>query len=78
VEYDGRQHIEREESWEADLERREAIDDDQWRILVVTSRGIYREPERTVSRIWRLVRDRRLPGAPARPSDDWRPHFPVR
>jgi Protein of unknown function (DUF559) len=78
VEYDGRQHIEREQSWESDLGRREAIDDDGWRILVVTSRGIYREPERTVLRVWRLLRARRLPGVPNRPSDLWRPHFPGR
>jgi very-short-patch-repair endonuclease len=78
VEYDGRQHIEREHSWESDLERREAIDDDGWRILVVTSRGIYREPGRTVVRVWRLLRARRLPGVPNRPSDAWRPHFPGR
>lgn len=76
VEYDGRQHIERERNWESDLDRREAIDDDGWRILVVTSRGIYREPERTVLRVWRLLRARHLPGVPARPSDTWRAHFP--
>lgn len=78
VEYDGRQHIEREQSWESDLDRRESIDDDGWRILVVTSRGIYREPERTVRRVWRLLRARRLPGVPTHPSDAWRPHFPGR
>ena len=76
VEYDGRQHIEREQNWESDLERREAIDDDGWRILVVTSRGIYREPQRTVMRVWRLLRSRRLAGVPGRPGDAWRPHFP--
>lgn len=78
VEYDGRHHIEREENWEADLDRREAIDDDGWRILVVTSRGIYREPERTVMRVWRLLRRRGMPGLPARPGDAWRAHFPGR
>lgn len=78
VEYDGRHHIEREDSWEADLARREAIDEDGWRILVVTSRGIYREPERTVSRVWRLLRERGLAGVPATPREDWRPHFPTR
>jgi hypothetical protein len=31
AEYDGRHHIEREEQWEADLARREGIDDDGWR-----------------------------------------------
>ena len=78
VEYDGRHHVERVEQWEADLERREAIDDDGWRILVVTSAGIYRRPEETVLRVWRLLRRRRQPGVPTAPSDAWRPHFPVR
>lgn len=78
VEYDGRQHIERVEGWEADLERREAIDDDGWRILVVTARGVYHHPERTVDRVWRLLRLRRLPGVPTVASADWRPHFPGR
>jgi hypothetical protein len=78
VEYDGRHHVERVEQWEADLDRREAIDDDGWRILVVTSRGIYREPGRTVDRVWRVLRDRGLAGLPVRPSADWRLHFPSR
>jgi hypothetical protein len=78
VEYDGRQHIEREDAWEEDLDRRENLDDAGWRILVVTSKGIYREPHRTVERVCRLLRARRCPGTPARPRDAWRPHFPVR
>jgi very-short-patch-repair endonuclease len=76
VEYDGRQHVERIDQWESDLDRREAIDDDGWRILVVTSRGIYRDPGRTVERVWRVLRARGLSGLPARPSDAWRAHFP--
>lgn len=78
VEYDGRQHIEREEDWEKDLERREAIDDDEWRILVVISSGIYRHPERTLRRVERLLRRRGTKGLPARLDDAWRPHFPGR
>jgi len=78
VEYDGRHHIEREAQWEEDLDRREEIDDDGWRILVVTSRGIYREPERTVLRVWQLLRDRALAGVPTRPASGWRPHFIAR
>lgn len=77
LEYDGRRHIEREGSWEADLDRREDLDDAGWRILVVTSKGIYREPHCTVERVWRLLRARRLPGTPARPRDAWQPHFPA-
>ena len=78
VEYDGRHHIEREEQWETDLERRESIDDDEWRILVVIAGGIYKDPGKTVLRVWRLLRSRGLPGVPNRPSDAWRPYFPGR
>lgn len=78
VEYDGRQHIERIEQWESDLERREEIDDGGWRILVVTSKGIYAHPEETVLRVWRLLRARGLAGTPRVPSSDWRAHFPGR
>lgn len=78
VEYDGRHHIEREQQWEADLERREAIDDDGWRLLVVTADGIFKHPDRTLDRVHRLLRARRLPGVPGRLRDDWRAHFPGR
>lgn len=76
VEYDGRHHVERIEQWEVDLQRREAIDDNGWRLLVVTSRAIYAEPERTVDRVFAACRARRLSGLPARPAEAWRPHFP--
>ena len=74
VEYDGRHHVEIVDQWEDDLDRRESLDDGSWRIVVVTSRGIYREPERTVLRVWRaLVKRRYRPLAP--PTDGWRVHF---
>jgi len=76
VEYDGRQHVERVAQWEKDLERREAIDDDAWRILVVISSGIFEHPERTLAKIHRLLQQRGEPGVPRRLSDAWRPHFP--
>ncbi|HSV39896.1 MAG TPA: DUF559 domain-containing protein [Nocardioidaceae bacterium] len=75
VEYDGRHHIERKSQWSQDLERREELDEEGWRILVVTSDGIYRQPERTVLRVWRALRDRGFAGVPARPGDEWRGHF---
>lgn len=78
VEYDGRHHVERVEQWEKDLARREAIEDDDWRILVVTSQGIFDVPEETVERIHTQLRRRRLPGTPARPAQGWRAHFPAR
>ncbi|SDK07972.1 Protein of unknown function [Nocardioides sp. YR527] len=76
LEYDGRQHVERVEQWEADLERREAIDDDQWRIMVFVGKDIYRSPGRTLERIHRVLRLRGEPGVPEILSDAWRAHFP--
>lgn len=76
VEYDGRHHVERVEQWEADLGRREEIDDEGWRILVVVASGIYKTPGTTVDRVFRLLRSRGLEDLPDRPSEDWRPHFP--
>lgn len=76
VEYDGRQHAERIEQWESDLERREGIDDDEWRILVVIAKGIYTHPGKTLERIHRVLLKRGEPGVPLRLSDEWRRHFP--
>ncbi len=76
VEYDGRHHVERVEQWEQDLTRREAIDDSEWRILVVVSSGVYKTPEQTVCRVHALLRARGLAGLPGRLREDWRPHFP--
>jgi len=78
VEYDGRQHVERIEQWESDLDRREAIDDDEWRILVVIASGIYKRPEQTVTRVHKALKARGARGLPEQPSDAWRPHFPGR
>jgi very-short-patch-repair endonuclease len=73
IEYDGRHHVERERQWERDVERRDDLDDG-WRMLTVTSKGIYREPEVTVHRVWRALRRRGFTGL-RRPGDAWRAHF---
>lgn len=78
VEYDGRQHVEVRSNWVSDLRRREEFDDQGWRILVVTSEGIYRSPGETVARVHRSLRERGWRGLPARTADTWRPHFPGR
>jgi hypothetical protein len=77
VEYDGRHHVEREEQWEADLARREEIDDGEWRLIVLVAKDVYKRPDLALGRIERLLRDKRLPGLPAVLSDSWRAHFPV-
>jgi very-short-patch-repair endonuclease len=76
VEYNGKVHIETTEQWEHDLERRADVDEDNWRLIVVVSAGIYKRPEQTVARVWRVLRARGVSGTPARPSDAWRAHFP--
>ena len=75
VEYDGRQHVEIQQNWTSDLERREEFDDAGWRILVVTSDGIYKDPAKTVARVHRALRSQGWRGLPTRTSDAWRPHF---
>lgn len=74
VEYDGRQHADNARQWESDLERREQLDDEEFRILVVTARGIFVEPERTIERVRRQLIARGHPGTlPVDPR--WREHF---
>ncbi len=74
IEYDGRQHAEDVEQWNADLERREELDEDGFRILVVTARGIFVEPARTLERVRRALIAR---GCQQRLviDDAWREHF---
>lgn len=75
VEYDGRQHREDLDQWDHDTDRREWLDAHGWLLVPVFSRGIYRDPEKTVRRVEAALRSR---GAvlPRRLSDDWRPYFP--
>lgn len=74
VEYDGRQHIEREQSWEADIDRREEFEDQEWRIVTLVSRDIFTTPGRTVDRLRRVLRRRGMRVGP--PRDEWRRYFP--
>ncbi|HLS45417.1 MAG TPA: hypothetical protein VK045_08275 [Ornithinicoccus sp.] len=76
VEYDGRQHIERQDNWEADIERREGFEDDEWRIVPLVSKDIFVTPGKTVDRLRRIFRKRGIPVGP--PRDTWRRHFPGR
>jgi len=78
VEYDGRQHAEDVAQWNRDLDRRELFDDEEWRILVVTAKGIFNEPERTLERIRKALVKRGCPRVPRTFDDTWRRHFPGR
>lgn len=74
VEYEGRQHADDRRQWESDIDRREELDDEGMRILLVTSTGIYREPERTLQRVRRQLVARGMADVPEI-DDAWREHF---
>ncbi|MEI5676189.1 MULTISPECIES: endonuclease domain-containing protein [unclassified Nocardioides] len=74
IEYEGRQHADDPQQWERDIERREELDDEDWRILLVTSKGVYREPERTLQRIRGLLAKRGMTDVPEL-DETWREHF---
>jgi very-short-patch-repair endonuclease len=75
VEYDGRQHIERERTWARDIARRERIDAVGDRVIVVTARDIFRDPAEKLSRVHAVLQERRQPGTPARLRREWELHF---
>ena len=76
VEYNGKLHVEVLATWEQDLERRADMDEDDWRLIVVISSGVFKDPLRTLRRVHRALLARNLAGVPLRLRDDWRPHFP--
>ncbi|MDN5763358.1 MAG: DUF559 domain-containing protein [Microlunatus sp.] len=77
VEYDGRQHAENDAQWRKDLIRREWLDRNGWRIIVVTATGVYAHPLDTLERVRDALRERggRIP---SRFRPDWPRHFPGR
>lgn len=74
IEYDGWQHAADRRQWEGDLDRREELDDQGQRILVVTSPGLRQDAERTLERIRRQLVERGMPNVPEI-GDEWRAHF---
>jgi len=78
IEYDGRQHAESEVQWQPDIERRESLDRDGWRLIVVRAPGIWVEPGATLRRIVDAMRELGVAGVPGRFSAQWRAHFPGR
>jgi Protein of unknown function (DUF559) len=77
VEYDARQHRADAEQWERDIYRREDLDRMGYRLLIVTRRGIYNEPNRTLERVRDALRERGV-RVPSRFKNDWRRHFGIR
>jgi hypothetical protein len=73
IEYDGRQHAEDEEQWAGDIARREQFDSWGWRMVVVTSSGLWRTPDATIERVSSILRSRGVDARVA--STEWRRYF---
>lgn len=71
IEYDGRQHIERERQWAGDISRREDLERIGWRFVIVIAADVFVHPERTLDRIAAALRRQTT-------SQAWRRHFPGR
>jgi len=78
IEYDGRQHAEDDRQWGRDIERREQLDTDGWRLIVVRSAGIYTEPGTTLERIMDAMRERGAFRLPRTLNREWERYFPGR
>jgi Protein of unknown function (DUF559) len=77
IEYDGRHHAFDQDQWIHDLERREWLDQDGWRIVIVISEGIYENPLRTLQRV-RAALVERGARVPKSFKQEWMRHFMVR
>ena len=78
IEYDGRQHAHSTDQWLHDIDRREDLDHLRWRLVIVTSDGIYVEPEVTLERVRRALHELGATHLRVRADDEWRRHFPGR
>lgn len=74
IEYDGRQHAESDLQWGIDVDRREWLDANGWRLVVVRAKDIYKTPAQTLRRIIEAMRDKGMPVPKL--SEEWRLHFP--
>ncbi|MFL6081211.1 MAG: hypothetical protein ACJ714_14880 [Ornithinibacter sp.] len=73
LEYDGRQHAEDDAQWAGDISRREQFDGWGWRMVVITSPGLWRDPRHTLDRIVAVLRSRGEDVAVT--STEWRRYF---
>jgi AbiEi antitoxin C-terminal domain len=78
IEYDGRQHAEDTQQWLTDIFRREELDQIRWRLVIITSEGIYREPLRTLERVRDALLECGAKGIRRTFKPEWRLHFPTR
>lgn len=78
IEYDGRQHAENTTQWRKDLRRREQLEDQGWKLIVITAEDVFGEPQQTLDRIRTALRDRGESAGRHRPPPEWFRCFPGR
>ena len=77
IEFDGRHHIEREDQWEGDLMRREDLEAEDWKFVVVVSSQVYGDPAQVLTRVRTAMSSRGI-CVPRQLEPQWRRHFASR
>ena len=75
IEYDGWHHLVQRKQWSRDLRRREWLESQGWRIIVINSDAFYNEPLQTLCRIRDAMLDRGQRRLPMRPPAVWSRQF---
>lgn len=75
IEYDGEHHLFDRKQWTKDLRRREWLEGQGWRIIVVNADAYYNDPRQTLSRIRAAMVDRGQRKLPLRPPAAWSRQF---
>jgi hypothetical protein len=73
-EFEGRQHVDVVDQWERDIVRREDLEAEGWRFVLVTSSALYGNPGDVLARIVAAMDDRGVP-VPRRLRSEWRRFF---
>jgi len=75
IEYDGWHHLRQKKQWSRDLRRREWLERQGWRVIVINSDAFYNEPLPTLRRIRDAMLDRGARRLPLRPPAGWNRQF---
>lgn len=78
AEYDGRQHAESPQQWGHDVGRREWLDENGWRLIVIRAPDVYDEPWATVLRVQNILAGRGYESTRTSPPALFTEHFPGR
>lgn len=78
IEYEGRQHAEDPAQWRSDIRRREQLESEGWRFILITAEDVYQQPLATLDRIRSAMEDRGEQVRRGRPSAEWSRCFPGR